>query len=273
MKASTIDLIESFRDTQRRIKDDDELRRMTLKTQAGTLLYFRNYKAIDPCIKNDAPDISVVEDTTFHAASAYVNGTDRVCVLNFANAYSPGGGVRMGAMAQEECLCRSSNLYAALTLPYLITNYYKWNAKNTGDMGTDAVIYSPGVTVFKTDDEIPRELQEPFRVDVLTCAAPYNDPDKRKPASWEKLEEVFRTRIGNILEVAAARDVDVFVAGAFGCGAFRNPPGLVAEVFRSLLVDKGYGRYFKKIVFAIKKNPHSNTNFEVFRKAFTKENC
>ena len=140
-------------------------------------------------------------------------------------------------------------------------------------MGTDAVIYSPGVTVFKTDDEIPRELQEPFRVDVLTCAAPYNDPDKRKPASVEKLEEVFRARIGNILEVAAARDVDVFVAGAFGCGAFRNPPGLVAEGFRSLLVDKGYGRYFKKIVFAIKKNPHSNTNFEVFRKAFTKENC
>ena len=268
MKASTIDLIESFRDTQRRIKDDDELRRMTLKTQAGTLLYFRNYKAIDPCIKNDAPDISVVEDTTFHAASAYVNGTDRVCVLNFANAYSPGGGVRMGAMAQEECLCRSSNLYAALTLPYLITNYYKWNAKNTGDMGTDAVIYSPGVTVFKTDDEIPRELREPFRVDVLTCAAPYYDPDKRKPVSMEKLEEVFRNRIRNILEVAAARDVDILVLGAFGCGAFNNPPDLVAGVFRDLLVDRGYGRFFKKTVFAIKKNNEKNTNLSAFQKAF-----
>ncbi|MBR2255757.1 MAG: DUF2263 domain-containing protein [Blautia sp.] len=39
-----------------------------------------------------------------------------VLALNFANAYTPGGSVSEGVMAQEECLCRSSNLYAALTV-------------------------------------------------------------------------------------------------------------------------------------------------------------
>ena len=84
----------------------------------------------------------------------------------------------------------------------------------------------------------------------------------------EKLEEVFRGRIRNILEVAAANDVDVLVLGAFGCGAFNNPPELVADVFRHLLVDKGYGRFFRQIVFAIKKNNAQNTNLLAFQKVF-----
>ena len=71
--------------------------------------------------------------------------------------------------------------------------------------------------------------------------------------------------------MAAANDVDVLVLGAFGCGAFNNPPDLVAEAFRKLLVDKGYGRLFKKIVFAIKKNDSRNSNLEAFRTVFETE--
>lgn len=261
-------LIESFKDTQRVIRTNEDLRDQTLKTRAGTLLYLGGYEAMDPTVKTEIPVIEIIEDTSFHCAQAYTGGDDRVAVLNFANAYSPGGGVTNGAMAQEECLCRSSSLYAALTIPYLLKNYYKWNSRNTGDMGTDAVIYSPGVTVFKTDDVIPQYMDQWFAVDVLTCAAPYYDPDKRKPVSMEKLEEVFRNRIRNILEVAAARDVDILVLGAFGCGAFNNPPDLVADVFRDLLMDRGYGRFFKKTVFAIKKNNEKNTNLSAFQKAF-----
>lgn len=266
--AGRIALIEAFKDTQRQVHDNQELSRATLEMQAGTRLYLGGFAAIAPSEKSQEPVISVTEDTTFHSASAFARGDDKVAVLNFANAYTPGGGVREGARAQEECLCRSSNLYAALTLPYLMKNYYKWNSVNTGDMGTHAVIYSPGVTVFKSDEDIPVNLGEWFRVDVITCAAPYYDVNKKHPVTEERLQQVFHDRIRNILEVAAANDVDVLILGAFGCGAFNNPPQLVAETFRQLLVGKGYGRFFKRIVFAIKKNDEMNTNYQAFLSVF-----
>ncbi|MGX8686422.1 MAG: TIGR02452 family protein [bacterium] len=271
-------LMEVFRDTQQKYRDDPDLRSATLKMQAETLLYLKDFEALDPREKSRMPDIEILEDTTFHCAKRLMDETDtdsgsrkaRTAVLNFANAYHPGGGVTNGAMAQEECLCRSSNLYSALTLPYILRNYYKWNGRNTGDMGTDAVVWSPGVTVFKTDDPVPAEMERDqwFQVDVLTCAAPYYDKNKKHPVTPEKLREVFYHRIRNILEVAAAKDTDILVLGAFGCGAFNNPPALVADVCRELLLEKGYFRFFRKTAFAIKKNNSENTNLEAFREAF-----
>ena len=260
-------LIQCFTDTQRMVREDAELSRATLRMQAGTVLYFPGFAAVAPSHKSADCPLAVVEDTTFHCARELVrNG--RVAVLNFANAYSPGGGVTRGAMAQEECLCRSSNLYSALTLPYLIRNYYKHNEKTTGEMGTDAVIYSPGVTVFKSDDALPTPLAKTFQTDVLTCAAPYVNPNRKKPIPLEKLEDTFNHRIGNILEVAAANGADNLILGAFGCGAFNNPPDLVAGCFRYYLVDKGYRDCFKRVVFAIKGG---GRNYEVFRDILMEE--
>lgn len=273
-------LIGVFKDTQQKCRDYPDLRRETVKMQAQTLLYLKDYNAVDPQEKSSKPDIEVCEDTTFHCAQRLLQESksdlsegqnSRIAVLNFANAYHPGGGVTYGDMAQEECLCRSSNLYSALTLPYFLRNYYKWNSRNTGDMGTDAVIWSPGVTVFKTDDPVPEEMGRDswFQVDVITCAAPYFDKNKRHPVTQEKLWDVFYHRIRNILEVAVAKDTDILVLGAFGCGAFNNPPELVADVCRELLIDKGYFRFFTKTVFAIKKNDSANTNLEAFWKVFS----
>ncbi len=59
--------------------------------------------------------------------------------------------------------------------------------------------------------------------------------------------------------------------GAFGCGAFRNPPQLVAEVFREKLVAEKYGTRFKKTVFAIKRNPYNRENYMTFRETFCGE--
>ena len=135
-------------------------------------------------------------------------------------------------------------------------------------MGSDSVIYSPGVTVFKTDDDWPVYLEEWFQVDVITCAAPYYNLNKRKPVSFDKLRNVFFERIRNIPEVAAANDADILVLGAFGCGVFNNPPELVAEVFYQLLIDMEYGKYFKKIIFAIKGREGDNPNLTAFQKSF-----
>ena len=257
-------LIQSFTDSMRIARENPAIAAATKQAQAGTLLYLEGYEAILRPVKSDKVPVEVVGDTTFHCARGLVNGADRVAVLNFANAYTPGGGVLHGAMAQEECLCRSSDLYCALTLPYLRKNYYEHNNKTVGDLGTDAVIYTPGVTVFKSDDALPVMLPEPFKVDVITCAAPYVNPDKRKPIPMDTLTKVIHRRLKNILEVAIAREVDVLVLGAIGCGAFNNPPEVVAEQFRRLLIDEGYRDHFKRVVFAIKPGRRDD-NLETFR--------
>lgn len=279
-------LIEAFEDTMRMVKENTLLAQKTETMQAGTLLYLPGFDARIHREKSRDPEIEVVEDTTFHAAQMLLEEgaaagqpadtqaageKGRVAVLNFANAYHPGGGVKHGAMAQEECLCRSSNLYSGLTLPYLIRNYYKDNQRTTGDLGTDKVIWSPGVTVFKSDDAVPVMLDHSFEVDVLTCAAPYYDINKKHPIPLAQLEDVFYHRILNILEVAIANDVDSIVLGAFGCGAFNNPPGLVAEAFYRVLVENQYRNYFRRIVFAIKKNDRENSNLQAFRMVLTAE--
>lgn len=111
-------------------------------------------------------------------------------------------------------------------------------------------------------------MNEWFNVDVITCAAPYYDKHKKKPVTKEKLHQVFFDRIKNILEVAAANDIDILILGAFGCGAFNNPPEMVAEIFRFWLVDKGCAKYFKKVIFAIKKSEGPDVNYDTSSKAF-----
>ncbi len=265
------DYIEIFQDTLRRIQEDEQLVMATQQMQRGSMLYLRSYEDPVPATRCASADktenIICVEDTSFHCAQQYASAGKKTTVLNFANAFRPGGGVTHGARAQEEDLCRCSNLYFGLTLPYFQKNYYQWNGKNVGQLGTDHALYHPGVTVIKNDQYEPLAPEARFQVDVITSAAPHLDPNK-KPVEPDHLAQVFYHRIKNILEIASAHDTEVLILGAFGCGAFGNPPELVAEQFYHLLVENEYSARFEKVVFAIKRNDWDNSNLLAFRDAF-----
>ena len=255
-------LVAAFHDTVSAFTKYQDLIAETQRMVDSTLVYFEKFSVINKPLKRHRVIIKVTPETTFACAQKYALDDSRVAVLNFANPYHPGGGVEQGSTAQEECLCRSSNLYAALTCKYVLANYYNRNSRNRTPFGTDSVIYSKGVTVFKSDDLLPVPLEKPFKTDVITCAAPifnntfgnYNE-NQYKP--------VLYSRIKNILEVAISNDVDTIVLGAFGCGAFNNPPELVSRVFYRLLVTEGYCHAFRNVVFAVK--PGGKNNFEVFK--------
>ncbi len=180
-------------------------------------------------------------------------------MLNFANPHNSGGGVKHGARAQEECLDRCSNLYDSISSLKMLHEYYEYNRSIKGYLFSDRIIYSPDVTVFKDDMTYDR-LDESFKVDVITCAAPYNVYGHDE----DLLKKVFINRITNIFEAAIDNEVDMIILGAFGCGVFRNPPVLVADSFNQIIRDK-YRYKFRKISFAIKKGSIFDNNLETFK--------
>lgn len=220
--------------------------------------------------------VSVVEGTTFGIVPTLEerHPGKRICVLNFASPVQPGGGVRNGSTAQEECLCRCSTLCPVLDQPSLWDVYYQPNRDAGNPLATDALVYTPDIVVFKSDTRYPKLMpQDDWRtVDVITCAAPnlradpYNrhNPQSGRPArvTPDELRAIHASRARHILAVAAAKGVNVMVMGAFGCGAFQNDPQVVATAVRQ--VAEEYRKRFDAIDFVIP----AGRNLDVFRHVF-----
>ena len=253
-----------FEDTQRMIQEDTVLQKRMLQCQSNSHLYLEGYASPLRTMKSEG-DVQVVVTSSFQCARDLLPLGEKVAVLNFANPQNPGGGILAGMSGQEECLCRCSDLYNVLTYPYFLRHYYQYHKENCDGFSTDRLIYSAGVTVIKSDDKVPQVLEEPFAVDVITCAAPYLGENCTK--SEAELLEIYRARIKNILEVSMAQDVDILVLGAFGCGAFRNDPYLMARAFADVLLQQSYAKYFKKVLFAIRPS-NMSPNLRAFGGVF-----
>lgn len=216
-------------------------------------------------------DVIVSEKRTFVAARAY-RGVEKA-VLNFASSVTPGGGVKKGSFAQEESLSRISTLYPCLCDRKLWDGYYALNRMRHDRRNTDAVIYTPGVLVFRSDDERMKILDEDewYSVNVLTCAAPDlrepHHPGADRRITESEIYSLQYKRIKRILEIASGEGNEVVVLGAFGCGAFRNPPHVVAEAMRKAVEE--YIHRFRTIEIAVYTAPGcEKCNYEAFRDAF-----
>lgn len=260
-------LIACFEDTQYLYETDPELVAYTAEAKRKTIIFYE--KAVPQRLSNtqSTAEISIVQDTTFHAARLFTSPGKTVAVLNFASPLQPGGGVQNGAMAQEECLCRNSNLYACLSQPALQNEYYQYHRAQNDVLFSDRLIYSKGVTVFKSDEDLPKLLpREDWRqVDVITCAMP--DLHGGEQFSTDVLLTLYKRRIRAVLHAAYTVGAQRIVLGAFGCGAFCNAPELVAEAFRAVLLEDNYAAAFEKAVFAIKPSTDVH-NFTAFQKVF-----
>ena len=260
------ELIACFQDTYQ-ASYSTSLQNYTYASINSNTVYPENFQSSIP-YKSECGQISVFQGTTFQIASQY-RTWGKVAVLNFANPENPGGGVRNGAMAQEECLCRSSNLYACISNENTFQEYYNYHRMYPNNyLYSDRLIYTKDVIVFKNDDRIPQNLPQEkwFSVDVITSAAPYMA--NNQTLSIPDLLELFKKRIKNIFEVARENQVEILILGAFGCGAFKNPPEVVAEAFQQVIVEQNYLREFKHIVFAIKPTGEDCPNVKAFAGKF-----
>lgn len=269
-------LAEVFADTEKVYGADAALKQSIEKSVAGTAYYDAETYPPLPAKKFDATKISVIKSRTFEAAFKLRADfpSTRIAVHNFASATNPGGGVVKGSRAQEEALCRCSTLYPVLKTDELWKRYYKFHRDRRDSVYTDACIFTPEITVFKSDTDIPETLprEKWLTVDVMTCAAPnlrehpnnaYN-PGKMTPAKLTDAEllAVHEKRARHMLTVLASHGVEIFVTGAFGCGAFQNNPSVVATAYKNILPD--FDGAFREIVFAIYCTPRETKNFDAF---------
>lgn len=261
------ELEDIFDNTQSLYSQDPILLKSCKNTRANSKLYLaENEVTCEKKVYKDKCSILISQKRSFEAAANYFGL--KTAVLNFANSFNPGGGVLHGAKAQEECLCRCSTLYDSLTQNTMLENFYKKHCSDENELATDDVIYSPSVKVFKSDTESPKLLPKEkwFDVDVLTCAAPnlYISWDEKIEISDIDLFNLHEKRLRRILNIAVQNKEEVIILGAFGCGAFGNPPNIVASVAKKVLKDYEYA--FKTVEFAIYCSPRESHNFEIFNK-------
>ncbi|AYV76270.1 MAG: hypothetical protein Terrestrivirus5_92 [Terrestrivirus sp.] len=175
----------------------------------------------------------------------------KICALNMASLFGPGGGAERGAMAQEEELFRRTNYFLTLK-----DHFYKLI---NGD-----VIFSPDVTIIKDVDY--NDLEDPFTVSFIASAAPKHPGtkyDKTKNSykyiSYNDREHITNS-IDNIFRMAYLQDKDTLVLGALGCGAYANPVNEVVDIFNKCL--KQYDGAFKRIIFAVYSR--RDDNYDIF---------
>ena len=81
--------------------------------------------------------------------------------------------------------------------------------------------------------------------------------------SDDELYKIHLQRGEHILTVAAHHQANILILGAFGCGAFRNNPKIVAEAYKETL--KKFNGYFQEVVFAVYYSPkNGNENYIAF---------
>ena len=212
------------------------------------------------------PKVYVVNRDIIQVAQGLTRTFSRVAVLNMASARSPGGGYRLGHGAQEEDLHRRSDAFRFTS--EAASKFYPIHQK---------CVVSEGVTNMRgpsTDGYA--FLEEPFQVTMISCAAvsrPRLTRD-RKYADQHDATTMFDS-VRLIVQTAREAGCDAIALSAFGCGAFRNPPEEVAQMFAQVL--SANSDVIKCAVFCILNDhnacSHHNPmgNFKPFQDQFGSE--
>ena len=269
--------IEVFQDTQDWINKDPDLSASIPVAKKSTTVYYEDdYPVFDASKTRDT--IIMVSGERSYQAAMRLHKEDpnaKIAVMNFANAFHAGGGVVKGAGAQEECLCRTSTLYPLLYRRTLRDTFYKHHHDLNTPKASDSLVYTEGVIICKTDEDLPKRMpkEDWVTVDVITIAAPDLRDKSNQYAplvdggTYMNNAELFGYHVKraiHMLTCAAAKGADVLVLGAFGCGAFQNDPEVVARAYKTALQE--FPKVFRRIEFAVYCPPDGSRNYDVFKR-------
>ena len=199
------DRIEYFKETRQCTKYNDMLETKIYTEEILNSLEIKGFNRV--CSITVKSYNSTVDEILESSNKEYV------AALNFADGYTPGGLVLYGASTQEECLCRSSNLYESLLEDECKTQYYEYNNGFKYGKCSDRIIYTRNVTFFRNSNLEWLDNIDIRNCDIITCPAPVHGT-----ASDDEIKH----RMGNIIKVAIDNRVTKLILGCWGCGAFGN---------------------------------------------------
>ena len=119
--------IQVFEDTLTFIDYNKKLSESVEYSINHTNVFYEDDYPVFDTKQNRPMKLSVTHERTFESAIRLhkENSDSKIAVMNFANAFHPGGGVAKGSGAQEESLCRCSTLYPVLTQKSLKEDFYE----------------------------------------------------------------------------------------------------------------------------------------------------
>ena len=166
-------------------------------------------------------------------------------ILNMSSARHVGGGVWRGARAQEEELCRRSNLYVALMKS---RDQYPLHGKVL--VHNDVVFFKKG-----SPNYVCVKRSNQTKLTVFTSPA--------VKASWPcNHSEEMRCRINSLVTEVEKTGVVAMVFGAWGCGSFGLQPEMVANLFKQRLMQSS----IRIAHFSIVDDHNGSDNYNAFRK-------
>lgn len=226
--------------------------------QKHTKFYSEPFDVNDQPHWVEPPVIRVLNMDSLDAAKMLLDKGYDPIVLNMANRKQPGGGGMYGTNAQEESIFRRTNLFQSLYLYCDFGQQYGIERKSESyplDRNWGG-IYSPCVSVFRmSSKDAYALLDKPYQVNVVTVAA-INYPELDDDGHLMPVQaEGTKNKIRTIYRIALSNSHTAIVLGAWGCGAFGNPPADIARLFHEVLEEPEFRDKFKAIAFAILDNP------------------
>ena len=194
-------------------------------------------------------------------------------VLNMANAYVPGGGYVEGMSAQEENMYRRTDCHFYITEKEYDRSLNRYRPFMTEQISaTNGTVYldtdNPRICMRGSEDQTLDDLgyawlkeDEIFPFYELRASA----QDLRGKVQFDAAEA--RKRIIAQLDTLQDNKVRYAVLGAFGCGAYLNPPEIIANIYKEE-IEKRIND-FSLIVFAILDSSKSG-NYSVFKRVLNK---
>ena len=236
----------------------------------GTRLYREAYDVTDIGMRYQQTQTGCINIDCVDLAEQLIALGYRPAILNLASAKRATGGYREGMGAQEESLCRSSNLSLSL---YQYTDHKYINARESGvpereigyplDLNYGG-IYTKDVTFFRNNRDRFYTLRNiAFKCDVITVASlsfngrsDYSYADEMAFRASDgsftpEGEAIMLNKIRTILRMGVEHGNDALILGAFGCGAYKCPPSEVARQFRTVIEEPEFKNKFRLLVFAI----------------------